>query len=241
MPAPFLVACQFLTTVPIRFAAPPSVREQGASLAWFGAVGLILGGVLALIAWLAAAWAPPLVAAALVLAGWVIATGALHLDGLGDSADAMMGASRAEAFAIMKDPRAGSMAVAAIAVVLLAKFAAIAALIGQGHFAAVAAAPLVARVGAQALFLTTPAAREDGLAATLAAHADRQPVLIALVVGLAAAALLLGFSSWLVLPLAAVVFIAVRALMMRKLLGTTGDSAGALVEILETAVLVLAV
>ena len=45
----------------------------------------------------------------------------------------------------------------------------------------------------------------------------------------------------LVLPLAALVFVAVRALMMRKLLGTTGDSAGALVEILEAAVLVLAV
>lgn len=241
MPAPFLVACQFLTTVPIRLAAPPAVREQGASLAWFGAVGLILGAALAALAWLAGAWAPPLVAAVLVVAAWVTVTGALHLDGLGDSADAMIGASRAEAFAIMKDPRAGSMAVAAIAVVLMAKFAALAALIGQGHFAAVAAAPLVARLGVQALFLTTPAARPDGFAATLAAHADRQPVMIALVAGLAAAALLLGSSAWLVLPLAALVFVAVRALMMRKLLGTTGDSAGALVEILEAAVLVLAV
>ncbi|KAA3620924.1 MAG: adenosylcobinamide-GDP ribazoletransferase, partial [Proteobacteria bacterium] len=43
MPTPFLVALQFLTTIPVYLNVPPATREEGDSLGWYGAVGLLIG------------------------------------------------------------------------------------------------------------------------------------------------------------------------------------------------------
>src|SRR6266404_3592900 len=80
-----LIAVQFLTCFPIRLAAPPVGREAGLSLLWYPAVGLLLGLLLWVAAMLLSPLATPL-AAALMLAAWVSCTGALHLDGLADTA-----------------------------------------------------------------------------------------------------------------------------------------------------------
>ena len=76
-----LVAVGFLTRLPV----PPKVfenkRAQATSLAWYPAVGLLLGGLLLALAW-ALQTLPPLMQATLLLVAWVGLTGALHLDGL---------------------------------------------------------------------------------------------------------------------------------------------------------------
>lgn len=238
MQHPFLVALAFLTTCPVYLPAPPTAAEEGASLNWYGVVGLGLGLVLAALALVLGDLSPGL-AAALVLVAWVLATGALHLDGLGDSADGLFAASREQAFAIMRDSRAGAMAVTAIVLLLVVKYAALVSILAAGDGWALVAAPLAARAGVQALFLTTPYARADGIGADMAMHLDRQRLLVAIVIALVLVALCMGASAWFALPLLAVVFWWLRRMMMRRLLGTTGDSAGALVEILEAAVLVL--
>ena len=132
IPRPALVAVQFLTRLPVRLEPPPSGREVGRSLLWYPAVGLLLGAVV----WVAAALLSPLatpLAAALVLAVWVASTGALHLDGLADTADAWVGGGgdRERTLAIMKDPHIGPVAVAAIVCVLLAKYGALSALLSE--------------------------------------------------------------------------------------------------------------
>ncbi len=241
MPTPFLVALQFLTTIPVYLNVPPEPRDWGASLNWYGVVGLVIGALLMLAAWVFDHFLAPMVAAALVLVLWVLLTGALHLDGLGDSADGCMGSSRERAFEIMRDSRAGSMAVSAIALVLLVKFAALSTLIGRGEWLALLAAPLLARAGVQALFLTTPYARESGIGSSMVEHIERDRLLIMLIGALVIGAILVGISAWLVLPLLVLVFALLRRYMMRKLLGTTGDCAGALVEILEASALALMV
>ncbi len=241
MPTPFLVALQFLTTFPVYLNVPPQPGDWGASLNWYGVVGLVLGITLAAAAWLLGAVFTPMVTAALVLALWVLLTGALHLDGLGDSADGCMGTSREQTFEIMRDSRCGSMAIAAIVLVLLVKFAALASLVAAGTWAPLVAAPLLARAGVQALFLTTPYAREDGIGAALTAHLDRGRVTGMLVAALVVGAVLAGAAAWWVLPMLLLLFALLRWLMMRKLLGTTGDSAGGLVEIVEAATLALLV
>src|SRR5215831_21347953 len=87
---PALIALQFLTCLPIRLQSPPAGRELGLSLLWYPAVGLLLGVLL----WIAATLVRPIspaLAAALILTLWVACTGALHLDGLADTADAWVG------------------------------------------------------------------------------------------------------------------------------------------------------
>src|SRR5919108_3069538 len=100
---PALIAVQFLTCFPLRLEPPPSGREAGLSLLWYPAVGLLLGFLL----WAAAVLLSPLarpLAAAVVLTLWVACTGALHLDGLADTADAWVGGrgDRERTLAIMK-------------------------------------------------------------------------------------------------------------------------------------------
>src|SRR3981081_3550844 len=129
MVRPMLIAVQFLTCFPIRLATPPAGREVGLSLLWYPALGLLLGLLLWVAAMLLSPLATPL-AAAVVLAAWVSCTGALHLDGLADTADAWVGGhgNRERTLAIMKDPCWGRGAVAAVVGLLLVKFAALSAL-----------------------------------------------------------------------------------------------------------------
>jgi adenosylcobinamide-GDP ribazoletransferase len=95
---PLLIALQFLTRLPVK-AGDWSDRDIGRSMLFYPLVGLLLGLALASVT-AALHGAPPGVVAAVLLALWVVATGALHLDGLADSADAWIGG--------FGDPRARS-------------------------------------------------------------------------------------------------------------------------------------
>ncbi|MEK1940892.1 MAG: adenosylcobinamide-GDP ribazoletransferase, partial [Pseudomonas sp.] len=119
---PLLIAMQFLTSLPVRLPGMPSPEQLGRSLLWYPVVGLLIGLLLyGLDAVLNGA--PVLLHAALILAAWVALSGALHLDGLADSADAWLGGfgDRERTLSIMKDPRSGPIAVVTLVLVLLLK------------------------------------------------------------------------------------------------------------------------
>lgn len=237
---PLLVALQFLTILPVRLADPPTDRELGASVLFHPVVGLLLGGLLAGVAFGAQRLgASASLTAALVLAAWALLTGGLHLDGLADTADAWVGGrgDRERTLAIMKDPRAGPMAVIALVVVLLLKFASIEALAGT-DVAHLVLAPVLARACLPMLLLTTPYVRPNGLGAGMAASLPGPAAAIVCAASLAVCAAWLGARSLAPLLAAAAVFLLVRRTLVRRLGGTTGDTAGALVEFVETASLV---
>ena len=106
------VALQFLTRLPLPGMASIEDRERGYSLLWYPLVGLLIGGLLVMLAAVLSDISL-LLRAALVLTAWVAITGALHLDGLADSADAWMGGlgNRERTLAIMNDPYCGPGAV----------------------------------------------------------------------------------------------------------------------------------
>ncbi len=236
---PLLIAVQFLTSVPVRLPGMPSPQELGRSLLWYPLVGLLIGlllyGLDALLS-----GAPPLLHAALLLAAWVALSGALHLDGLADSADAWLGGfgDRERTLTIMKDPRSGPIAVVTVVLVLLLKFAALVALVEQQHASALLLAPWLARGLLPLLFMTTPYVRAGGLGQALAEHLPRQrlPLVLALH---ALAMLLFGGSALLMLVAGLLLFVWLRRRMLQRLGGTTGDTAGAMVELVECAGLVL--
>lgn len=228
-----LAALAFLTRLPLP-ARPFDARSQASSLAWYPLVGLLLGAVLALLAWLLRG-APPMVGAVLVLAAWVALTGALHLDGLADSADAWVGGlgDRGRTLAIMKDPRCGPAGVTALVLVLLGKFAALAGAPGA-HALMLLLAPLLARAMLVALCLWTPYVRSGGLGTGLRdapGTACRAALAATVLVCLCA-----GWRGWLALAVALAVFAGWRHAGLRRLGGFTGDTAGALAELVELAV-----
>ena len=236
---PLWIALQFLSSLPIRLPGMPAPEQLGRSLLFYPLVGLLFGVIL----WalnISLAGAPLLLHAALLLTVWVLLSGALHLDGLADSADAWLGGfgDRERTLTIMKDPRSGPIAVVTLVLVLLLKFAALLALIEQQQGIALIIVPLIGRAALLGLFLTTTYVRAGGLGQALADHLPRKTGWQVLAVSAAACVVISGFNAVVALLLAVVVFIWLRHLMLRRLGGTTGDTAGALLELLEMSVLV---
>ena len=235
----FWIALQFLSSLPIRLPGMPTPEELGRSLLFYPLVGLLFGVILWGLNWLLLG-TPLLLHAALLLSVWVVLSGALHLDGLADSADAWLGGygDRERTLTIMKDPRSGPIAVVTLVLVLLLKFAALLALIEQQHSVVLIIVPLISRSALLGLFLTTPYVRPGGLGQALADHLPRLAGKQVLVISAVACVLMAGFSGVWALALAVAVFAWLRQVMVRRLGGATGDTAGALLELLEVAVLV---
>lgn len=236
---PLLIALQFLTVVPIRIDGTPDDRETGQSIVYYPLIGLLIGAMLAAMAWVLSE-VPPLLAAALLLTMWVAVTGALHLDGLADSADAWVGGHGVpeRTLEIMKDPSSGPMGVTAIVIVLIVKVAALAVLCeGECPWAFVAP-PLLGRTVLPLLFLTTPYVRSGGLGARLAAHLPGRAAASSLLITSVAIPAVGGLAGFTLLFIVVTTFVLLRAAMLRRLGGTTGDTAGALVELSEAVVLV---
>jgi adenosylcobinamide-GDP ribazoletransferase len=212
---------------------------------------LVVGGLLWGLLWTLAqaypgATATPLATLALIV--WVWLTGGLHLDGLADSADAWVGGlgDRARTLEILRDPRIGAMGALTLGLVLIGKWSALLSLIAANDLLPLLWVPVLGRTQVLVLMLTTPYARPGGMGAQAVARLPRKAAWV--VVGLALALITLacalgpGGPGWgWVLPLAvAGMTLALwRRANLQRLGGFTGDTAGALVELTETAVLLV--
>ena len=237
---PLLIALQLLTRLPVPNTGTVTDRQVGQSLLYYPVVGLIIGGLLSLAAWLTEG-SPEAVRAVLLLVIWTLITGALHLDGLADSADAWVGGygDKEKTLAIMKDPYVGPAGVTVILLVLIAKYAALEVLLSQANYIALALVPMLARVMMPLLLLTTDYVRKNGMGSALAAHHPKcasqwntfSCTLLTIIVA--------GNSGlWLLFTLA-VVFLYLRWIMIKRIQGTTGDTLGAMVELSEAAGLIV--
>ncbi|NCS66222.1 MAG: adenosylcobinamide-GDP ribazoletransferase [Hydrogenophilales bacterium CG03_land_8_20_14_0_80_62_28] len=235
-----LLALQFLTSIPVNLRAEPRPADWGRSALAYPLIGLLIGLLLAALQRLLG-HADGLLQAALLTAAWALITGGLHLDGLADSADAWVGGcgDRERTLAIMKDPRSGPAGVAAIVLVLLVKFAALAALVKTGAWPTLLLAPLLGRSALVALLLTTPYVRPGGLGAAISACLPRPSAALILSLVIGAVLLLAGRLAALALAGAALAWLALRWMMMRRLGGMTGDTLGAAVELTELATLIV--
>lgn len=142
-----VIAIQFLTRLPTpRITVSPA--EFAASMRWFPAVGLIIGLLVAGAA-RAGSTIDPWAGAITGLLAWVAVTGALHLDGLGDIADAAGAAhkDRDRLLAVLADPHVGSFAVVAIMLQLSAKLVLLRLLVEADALIAIACIPFAARIG----------------------------------------------------------------------------------------------
>jgi adenosylcobinamide-GDP ribazoletransferase len=235
---PFLIALQFLTRLPVPLSHPPSPQEWGRSLLFYPLVGLLLGLLLAALALVLPSNAGALPAALLLIA-WVSLTGAFHLDGLADSADAWAGGTGdpQRSLAIMKDPRCGPVGAVVLMLVLLLKFGALDLAVGRGSLAPVIVAPVLGRSAVVLLLLSTPYVRPGGLGEALAREFPRCLAWWVLGGVASAAPLLAGWPALAGLLAATMLFAGLRWLLLRRIGGTTGDTAGALVELTECAAL----
>jgi adenosylcobinamide-GDP ribazoletransferase len=224
-------ACSFLTIV------GRGRRPTRASLAWFGPVGLLVGAACGLVRWGADAWWAAAVAAVLTVGADLVLTGALHLDGLADSADGLLPhLGRERRLAVRATPDLGTFAIATVAVVLLLRWSTLATADLEGwHWLATLGGLWCGARAAMAVIVTTvPYARPEGGLATAFAGGRWWAATPGAVLALAAVAAGDGGRGALALVAGALAALAVVALARRRLGGFTGDVAGAAGIVLET-------
>ena len=227
-----LAAVQFLTRIPV----PRGEYRLEAALVWMPAVGLALGGLLAVVD-LALRWlmVPSLLESAILVVVLLAITGGLHADGLMDTCDAAFGHATPERrLEIMRDPRVGAFGVMGLVSVLLLKVAALDAL-SIGRLQLLVLAPTVGRWAIVLLAVLFPYGREQGLGAPLKAAATPRAMLVASVVPLAAC-IAAGPVGLVAGGVAIFVAYAVGRSLMTLLPGLTGDCYGAACELSETLV-----
>jgi len=234
-------ALTFLTRVPLGrlYLGGEDVRRAGVAFAPLGAgIGAVAGGLTVALA----GALTPLLAAAVAIAGVTALTGALHLDGLADTADALGAPTRERALSIMRDHAVGAYGTSAIGLDLLLKTAALAALAHDSRaLPAAIAAGALSRATPVLLAAALPYARAgQGAAAPLVAGGWRRAALAG-VVAVALALLAARRDGLLMSGCALAVAISLGFALRRWLGGVTGDTLGSSVELTETAVLVVAV
>ena len=230
-------ALGLLTRLPVAVDGPRAL-DRGAASAWaFPLVGVFLGVVLAsLTAVLIWADIPVGIVAGLVLAGSVVMTGAMHEDGLADTADGLWGGwDKARRLEIMRDSHIGVYGVCAIALSLLIRWLALVVIVATGtYWTALIAAGAISRASMVVVMGVLPHARANGLSKSVGRPATATVLLaVAIAAGLA---LIYGF-AW-AFVIAAITASACAMIARAKIGGQTGDILGATQQVTEIAVMI---
>jgi adenosylcobinamide-GDP ribazoletransferase len=232
----FLIALGFLTRLPAPRLAPEDAGDIARAAPWLPAVGALVGLLVALAVLLGTS-VTPWIGALLGLLAWVLVTGGLHVEALGDVADGLGAAhgNRDRFIEVARDPHLGSFGAIAIALQLIAKLVLLAALAERATPYELAASLILtaawARWATLLLGRIVPPLAE-GLGSRLAAGIETHTVV------LEGAALALVSLFVAPLLLAALPLALASALYWRlRLGGMTGDCHGASIEITESLLL----
>ncbi len=229
-------AISFLSILPFH---DDDAFSPAKALPWFPVVGLILGAVVSMLdgvlLWL---W-PKSVASVVDVVLLAGLSGAFHLDGLGDTADGLLGyRSRERALEIMKDSRVGAMGVVAITCCLILKWAGLAA-VGTERTLLLILIPALSRTTALIAMKTLPYGRQSG---TGKAFFGEPVPWVAWATGVLpmSACVVLGWRGLLLLGVYAASVLIVLGWYRKRMGCITGDMMGGLIEVCETALLLAA-
>jgi len=230
-------AIRFLTILPFR--EPDDGFSPSKTAVWFPVVGLILGAAVSMVdALLIRLW-PKAVVSVLDIVLLIVLSGAFHLDGLGDTADGLLGyRSRERALDIMKDSRVGAMGVVAITCCILLKCVALGALGPERSFVLVLV-PAIARLTPIMGMQFLPYCRESGTGKAFFEEAIPPEAWMVGIVPILMM-IVLGFRGMLLITAFAGVVSGVLLWYRRRMGCITGDMLGALIEVSETALLLAA-
>jgi len=250
----FINAVQFLTIFTVRKKHELNEGDLARSMVYFPLIGFLIGFLLInmdkALLWVL----PPTIANALLVVVLVLITRALHVDGLADTLDGIMGGRDPQSrLAIMKDSRLGTAGAIGILFALLLKYLCFNNLFESEKVAALLTAPMLARWSQTLMVFGAEYGRENGMGKAFVGHlragslAATSAVTIALSafvvvrmdfvgVTMDVHSVMLFFS--LLIGVICLTFIAKRYLVSR-LGGVTGDAIGAVSELNELLVLLL--
>jgi adenosylcobinamide-GDP ribazoletransferase len=244
--AEILVALRFLTRVPIPFMRTIDPPKLVRAMRFFGIAGALIGGlnglVLVALHWLNI---PAGIAALLTCGFGLMITGALHEDGLADSADGLFGGRDNEhRLLIMKDSRIGTFGACALIIAILLRFSLFQSLLALPPVTlclVFAAAGAFSRAMVVDMMWATKPARADGLS-VMAGRPGRNGALFAIITSgvftLYACGLVTADAGIFALATAGLLTALIRQTAIRLLGGQTGDICGAVQVVAELGILI---
>lgn len=237
----FLAALGFLTILPVPTKGKPDLRLLGRSLAYFPMVGLTLGLILAgldrLLLWLL----PRAAADALLIVMSVVLSGALHVDGLIDTCDALFGPGDPESrLKRLKDPRAGAFGVVGAFCLLLVKYGALLSLNPSIKPYSLLVAPTLGRWGMAYAISLYPYKEGPGTGRVFQEGVSLRAFLVATATALVTSAASLRATGLMVMLASWLVTVAMAHFALKRIPGLSGDVYGAMNEVVEALVLLVA-
>lgn len=231
----FRTALSFLTIFPVANDMTPEPDRLARSMGFFPAAGLVLGLGLVVLNWLLDGLIPRPVLDCLLILFLILATGALHLDGIADLIDGLAGGKdRAGVLEIMKDSRVGAIGVVGLVMVLLLKYLSLVYIDLELKSAALIMTPAAGRWIQVVLASYCKYLRpQGGTGAAFVEQVGEREVMIATGTLIAAAIVLFGFSGIFLVFLFGIVAMILLRYFQSRLGGVTGDVLGAATEVVE--------
>jgi adenosylcobinamide-GDP ribazoletransferase len=236
----FINAVEFLTIFTVSRKHDVTEGDLAKSMVYFPLVGFLIGVILnysdKALAWTV----PPTIANALLLIMLVLITRALHIDGLADTLDGIMGGhDRMSRLEIMKDSRLGTAGALGIVLLLLVKYLCFNNLFDNDKASALLTAPMLGRWSQILMVFRANYGREQGMGSPFVGHLRGSGMIATSAVALGLAIFVSGIWAAILIASVALFTLVCRWYLVRKLGGVTGDAIGAVSELNEALTLLL--
>ncbi len=233
-----VAALQFLTIFPIRLNASTNALRR--SIAYFPLVGMLIGGILYGLDELFQLAFPVSLVNILLIIALAAMTRGLHLDGFIDTCDGLAGGHSPERrLAIMRDSRVGSFGVVGGCLLILLQYVALTVVPTDYRMEALLLMPTMGRCAMAYAMVAFPYAREQGLGKIFQEGKKWPWLVIATAITLGSCLGLMWLEGLAVMAAAMVIAMLTAYWLSKKLGGLTGDSYGAINELVEISVLIL--
>lgn len=227
------LAVSFLTIIPVTIESA-NESDVAASMAWFPLVGLAIGIAFALEDYALSLLLGHAVRSAVVVLSMAVLSGAVHLDGLADTADALgAGSDRIRALEILRDSRIGTFGAIALFFALGLKVLSLAGLYGKPRLAALIVAPTLGRWALVAVSYKIDYLRTAGAGSSMLGRGSDRNLAIASIISILGMMPFFSRKVIITYAMAVIATIAMRSFYLRWLGGITGDLIGACGEIVE--------
>lgn len=236
-----LLMFQFITRIPIKLNLPCDEKAFRRGTIFFPVVGVVIGLLQFGLAMLLAKVLPVLLVAMITMLLGIVLTGGFHMDGLGDTFDGFFSNKDKERIIeIMKDSRIGTFSGIALICDILFKTFAIYFLIVEGHSLGIVLAPVVSRFCMTLAFKIGKSAKKGGLGNLFIGNIGMVEFAISFVITACIGVFTVGWqmTAW-TIGLSAIATVAFNFYCVSKIDGMTGDTIGAVNEIVEVLVLVV--
>jgi adenosylcobinamide-GDP ribazoletransferase len=233
------LALSFLTIIPLRIESADE-SDVAASMAWFPLIGLAMGLGFALEDYALSFFLGQVLRSAIIVLSMAALSGAVHLDGLADTADALgAGSNRDRALDILRDSRIGVFGAIALFFALGLKMLSLVGLSGKPRLAALILAPTIGRWALVAVSHKMDYLRAEGAGSSMLGRGSERNLVIASLIAILAMIPFLSRKVIIMYAIAVICVILMRSFYRRWVQGITGDLIGACGEIVEVLAMVV--